>query len=217
MEAVQFKSVILFLVVAVWRRAIAAGNSISNRIAAVNYTNVAENSCFHRWGRDERSKLIGCGAQGCAWDVHDEMGRRGVKKVHYDNSSIVTPKTRGLTRGKIIFLSSLEILELLDGECSFAQPLDFCFGHGGWIPYIVYKWQGTTTIKSYYIDAKRPIPGHALLSWFDHAMKVVSPCAANHGVVVDLGTDPLVLKHLLIDPSGVLIPATEFVLIDPDS
>ena len=43
-------------------------------------------------------------------------------------------------------------------------------------------------------------------------MKTVAPCIANRGLVV-FDTSP---RHALIDPSGVLIPADEFILIDPD-
>ena len=90
--------------------------------------------------------------------------------------------------------------------------LDICYGDNGYIPYIVYAWKGHTTIQSYYLDARRPIPGDLLLSWFVHAMQVVAPCVANHGLVVY----DAYARHALIDPTGVLIPATEFVQIDPD-
>ena len=54
---------------------------------------------------------------------------------------------------------------------------------------------------------------YLLLFWFFHAMDVVSPCIANRGVIVN----DVLPKHVLIDPSGVLIPVSEFVSIDPDS
>ena len=112
----------------------------------------------------------------------------------------------------MIFKSATESLQLLDGQCSVAPALDICDGTNGYIPYIVYAWKGTTTIQSYYLDAKRPIPGPLLLSWFDHAMKYVAPCVANRGLVVF----DVLARHALIDPSGELIPENEFVLIDAD-
>ena len=62
------------------------------------------------------------------------------------------------------FKAAVETVLQLGGECSGPLPLDICDGDNGYIPYIVYAWKGTTTIQSYYIDAKRPIPGHLLLS-----------------------------------------------------
>ena len=173
-------------------------------------------SCRHRWGRDGRSKLLGCGFTGCAFDVLSEEGVRGVKKVYNANASSArkdkNPSLGGYITYPYIFRSAVEVLQLLGGECSVSPVLDVCNGDGGYLPYIVFAWRGTTTIQSYYLDANRPIPGHLLLSWFDHAMKTVAPCIANRGLVV-FDTSP---RHALIDPSGVLIPADEFILIDPD-
>ena len=198
--------------------AAAAHNIISDR-----------NLCQHQW---QGSKIIGCGGTGCAFDVYSEEGVRGVKKVYYANSSVRSktgdvidhplmmhrPDVDALTHVLLplecprIFKSAAESLQLLDGECSVAPALDVCDGDNGYIPYIVYVWKGTTTIQSYYLDAKRPIPGLLLLSWFEHAMEYVAPCVANHGLVVF----DIYAKHALIDPTGELIPENKFVLIDAD-
>ena len=177
--------------------------------------NLGNSSCRHRWGRDTGSKLLGCGTTSCGFDVHSEEGVRGVKKVFYANASESAWDLKGYWRKLIYpfhFRSAVEILQQLDGECSVAPALDICDGDAGYIPYVVFAWRGTTTIKSYYIDAKRPIPGQLLLSWFDHAMKSIAPCVANRGLVV-FDTFP---RHALIDPSGIFIPTDEFVLMDPD-
>ena len=194
-----FELQLLLLIGEVWRHVTAAGYSLSN------------NRCRYQWGRDKASKLLGCGASGCAFDVHSVEGVRGVKKMYYGNSSTVNKYGLPLEY-PFIFKSAVETLQLLDGKCSVAPALDICDGDNGYIPYIVYVWKGTTTIQSYYLDAERPIPGHLLMSWWNYAMKVVSPCVANHGLVV-FDTYP---KHALIDPTGARIPVGEFVLIDAD-
>ena len=190
--------------------------------------------CRYRWSSHARSKLMGCGTTGCAFDVRSEQGVRGVKKIYYANSSVTSkPGYPTVERGEwpvvfksefdapqvvrpieypFIFTSAVESLHLLDGKYSVAPMVDICNGDRGYLPYIVYEWKGHTTIQSYYIDSQRPIPGPLLLSWFNHAMNDVSPCVANHGLVVSDTPPP----HVLIDPIGVLIPVDKFVLIDAD-
>ena len=185
------------------------------RLWTASAYNLSKSSCRYQWGRDRWSKLLGCGDTSCGFDVHSDEGVRGVKKVYYANASAVRKdKNHSLSAppNRFVFRSAVETLQKLEGECSISPALDICDGDGGYLPYVVYAWRGHTTIQSYYLDTKRPIPGHLLLSWFDYAMQNVAPCVANRGLVV-WDTRP---RHALVDPSGLLIPAGEFVLIDPD-
>ena len=193
---------LLILTGEVWQDLAAAAHNITRKNLTATAHNISgKKLCQHQW---RGSKIIGCGGMGCAFDVYSEEGVRGVKKVYHANSSSRSkhgevidhplmmhqggsdPVTHLMLPMEYprIFKSAVESLERLDGQCSVAPALDICDGRSGYLPYIVYAWKGTTTIQSYYLDAKRPIPGILLTSWFEYAMHYVAPCIANHGLVV---------------------------------